>query len=267
MGHYIAFVHGIGELPSRCYEEFGNCLRKAYEKEVQKINAPRPTDLDFVWEEAHWADITQPEKQKVKDNAGVNGSMRRFAIGSIGDLIAYTKLPYPENKYEIIQRRFRDTLTKLGQRAVENGDTEVSLTVIAHSLGTVISSDGIYDMCHNKTSPGITVDRFISMGSPIALYGLRYGLDKFVLPIRPKMWINFWYPQDLIAFPLKSLNEAYSAAVTEDICLSPRGGGNPLNSLIRGLVARMPRGSVACHSWYFSDKRVIKRIAQALVQS
>jgi len=241
-------------------------LRKAYEKEAQKINAPRPTELNFVWEDTYWADITQPEKQIMRNKAGVIGPMRRFAIGSIGDLIAYTKLSYPENKYEMIQKRFKDTLTKLGQRACENGDTEASLTVIAHSLGTVISSDGIYDICNNKSSPGITVDRFISMGSPIALYGLRYGLDNFMQPIHPKMWINFWYPQDPIAFPLKSLNQAYSEAVTEDICLSPHGGGNPVNSLIRGLAARLPRGSVSCHSWYFSDKRVIKRIAESLIQ-
>ena len=267
MGHYIAFVHGIGELPSRRYQEFGKCLRKAYEKEVQKLTELRLSDLNFVWEEAYWADITQSERQEIKNKAGATTQMRRLAISSIGDVIAYTKRSYPENKYAVIQKRFIDTLAKLGQRVLENGDTEASLTVIAHSLGTVISSDGIYDMCHNKTLPGITVDRFISMGSPIALYGLRYGLDKFMQPIRPKMWINFWYPQDLMAFPLKSLNEAYSEAVTEDICLSPLGCGNPINGLLRGLVSKLPQGGMSSHSWYFSDRRVIKRIAQALVQS
>jgi hypothetical protein len=267
VGHYIAFVHGNWEQPSRCYKEFNKCLKQAYEKEVQKTGALRPTDLNFVWEEVHWADVTQPEKQEMRDKAGVTSTMRRFAIGSIGDVIAYTKLSYPDNKYEVIQKRFKDTLAKLGQRAFENGDTEASLTVIAHSLGTVISSDGIYDMCNSKSLPGITVDRFISMGSPIALYGLRYGLDKFMKPIRPKMWINFWYSQDLIAFPLKSLNEAYSEAVTEDVCLSTIGGSNPINGLVRVLVSRLPQGGVSCNSWYFSDKRVIKKIAEALVQS
>jgi len=74
-----------------------------------------------------------------------------------------------------------------------------SLTVIAHSLGSVITSDGLYDLTKNNAlPPNLTLDRFFTMGSPIALYGLRYGLANFVRPIRPKLWINFFYPQDLL---------------------------------------------------------------------
>jgi hypothetical protein len=104
------------------------------------------------------------------------------------------------------------------------------------------------------------------MGSPIALYGLRYGLANFVKPIRPELWVNFFYPQDLIAFPLKSLNAAYASAVSEDVHLSPGGGSNILSDMARRLMAVLPLVGIASHSWYFSDRRVIKKIAGVLAR-
>ena len=108
----------------------------------------------------------------------------------------------------------------------------------------------------------LTLNSFFSMGSPIALYGLRYGLDNFTKPIKPKAWINFCYPQDLIAYPLKSLNSTYASAVTKDAILQP-GPSSNLMLTIRNLIIGHTVG-VFSHSWYWEDPRVIKMIARTL---
>lgn len=267
MGHYVVFVHGIGEQMKGSYAKFGEQLRAAFEAAMQKAGRPKPARRDFVWEETYWADITQPDQQEMERRLGMHGLLRQFMIGSLGDAVAYSKLPYPPDKYGEIQKRFADSILKLSQQAQQAGDTQASLTVIGHSLGSVIASDGIYDLTKNNTVPGnLPIDSFFSMGSPVALYGLRYGLANFVRPIRPKVWINFYYPQDMIAFPLKPLNAAYALAVSQDLSLSPGGGVGFFAGLVRRLVAMLPLAGIASHSWYFSDTRVIRRIAEVLAQ-
>jgi hypothetical protein len=266
MGHYIVFVHGIGEQQSGSYSAFGERLRDAYESAVQNTGKPKLASDSFEWEEAYWADITQPDQQVMKSKAGMKGILRQFSIGSIGDVVAYSKLPYPPDKYGEIQKRFAETINKLSQKAKKNADTQASLTVIAHSLGSVIASDGIYDLTSKNALPqNLKLDNFFTMGSPIALYGLRYGLVNFTKPIRPKLWVNFYYPQDLIAFPLKTLNPAYASAVAEDNSLSPGGGVGFISGLIRQFEAMLPLVGIASHSWYFTDTRVINKIAESLV--
>jgi hypothetical protein len=266
MGNYIVFVHGIGEQQPNSYIAFGERLRGAYEYILKNNGKLKPTLESFQWEEAYWADITQPDQQEMKSKTGMQGKLRQFSIGSIGDVIAYSKLPYPPDKYGEIQKRFADTINKLSQSAYKNSDKQASLTIIAHSLGSVIASDGIYDLTSTKRLPqNLTLDNLFTMGSPIALYGLRYGLSNFTRPVHPKLWINFYYPQDLIAFPLKSLNTAYASAVTEDNALTPGGGTGFVSGLIRQFQAMLPLVGVASHSWYFTDTRVINRIAQSLV--
>ena len=94
------------------------------------------------------------------------GRLRHFIIGSLGDVVAHSKLPYPPDKYEEIQKRFADTIRKLSQQAQLTSDARASLTVIAHSLGSVIASDGLYDLTKNNAlPPNLTLDRFFTMGS------------------------------------------------------------------------------------------------------
>ncbi len=266
-GHYVVFVHGIGEQLPGCYDEFGERIRQAFGKEIQRMGKPKVEVKSFVWEEAYWADITQPDQQELEKRLGVSEQIRKFMVGSLGDVVAYSKLSYPPDKYGEIQERFASVIDKLSKKAKEASDTQAYLDVVAHSLGAVIASDGIYDMIKAGAMPSnLTLGSFFTMGSPIALFGLRYGLANFTKPIRPKTWINFLYPKDLIGFPLRPLNAAYETAVNEDIYLSSGGGYNCISTAIRRFLSMMPLAGAACHSWYFSDKRVVNKIAEVLAQ-
>jgi len=63
-------------------------------------------------------------------------------------------------------------------------------------------------------------------------------------------WINFYDPDDVLAFPLKGLSEHYDAAVDEDRAVS-------VGALVIGM-------SPVSHVAYWNDAAVIRPIAQSL---
>lgn len=268
MAHYVLFVHGIGEQQPGDSAPFEDKIRRAFYRKVeQKRGAPAGAEA-LIWREAYWADLTQPDQEQLKARIRLGGLLRRFMIGSLGDAVAYSKLPYPPDKYGAIQSRFAETLSQLAQEAQKAGATEAPLTVVAHSLGTVIASDGLYDLGKNQQFPSpLVLHHFFTLGSPMALYGLRYGLAHFDKPLRPRTWVNFYYPQDVIGYPLKTLNCAYEEAVAEDVPLAPGGGVDIARGVLRWMVAKVPLwGALAAHGWYFSDGRVVDRVAAALAR-
>ena len=235
--HYVVFVHGVGEQTPLNPTAFFARIRRACERELARL--------------------------------GVRGRIRRFLIGHMGDVVAYAKLPYPPDKYGEIHERFAQSLARASHAVEQAGSPSADLTVIAHSLGTVIASDGIYTLQKTGAFPAnLRLANVFTFGSPIALFGLRYGLERFTKPIRPKVWINFSYPQDIIGYHLKPLNPAYAEAVTDEVLLLPGESATPLVSLIRMFTARLPGvGAMLSHAWYFADPHVIGRIAQTLAGS
>ena len=82
-------------------------------------------------------------------------------------------------------------------------------------------------------------------------------------------WVNFFYPEDAIGYPLRPLNAAYAEAVSEDDCLAPSwAGSRGWQRLWRFVIAHLPLlKSIESHQWYFSDRRVSRRIGELLVAS
>jgi hypothetical protein len=155
------------------------------------------------------------------------------------DIIGYLN---PEIKARI-QLRIKDELK------IINGDQE-SVTFISHSLGTVIASDFIWDRQDKKDFGNFQLGNFFTMGSPIALFALRWGAELFNKPIRidaPGAWINILDKDDPIAYPLKGLNKEYNAAVRED------------KEVDTGLVG-------ISHVKYWKNKEVHQTIARKLAE-
>jgi hypothetical protein len=101
------------------------------------------------------------------------------------------------------------------------------LTIVAHSLGTVVSSDFVWDRTKprkNRTTPfhpRLTFMNFFTLGSPLALFSLQHGgPEAFSQPIHVEhpdgRWINIRDRDDPVGMPLKSLNAEYHAAVHHD---------------------------------------------------
>lgn len=200
---------------------------------------------------------------------------RWMFIHLVGDVIAYERTASTDANYTRIHQAFSDAMTRLAQRVPPS----TPLIVIAHSLGTVIASNYIYDLQEQLRKPvllgsrratplerGETLCSFYTLGSPLAVWCLRYPDRPFDRPISvpsPTLaqhqpaaageWINFYDDDDVFAYPLRGLSDAYARAVQADVNVKL---GGPLLSL-QPLV----------HPFYWTDARVMKPIAETLART
>ena len=197
----------------------------------------------------------------------------------LGDAVAYQITPGERRVYDQIHGKIAETLRELADAA----GTEAPLCVVAHSLGTLIGSNYFYDLQAehagkpevvprtvrsrpNRTplERGETLAHFYTLGSPLALWALRY--PDFGTPIavpapalarhHPGLdgeWVNFYDQDDLIAYPLRDLGPKYARAVAADVAVRLGGLLVSWNPLV--------------HPWYWNDTRVIDPIAAALART
>lgn len=233
----IVIIHGIGRPVTGYSLPFQKGIARAYTALKRKAGAAGSNfagDLNFT--EIVWDDILAEHQRALAERLksgfqelgpkniwesitgkiflpvkkGINWLRTSFAAEFVNDVIGYRNA----TAYQRIQERISVSLNQLPAGPV---------TVIAHSLGSVIMSDYIYD--RQKTSgrfhSGLKLHHFITMGSPLALFALRYGSDLFASPIsmetKDGQWINIFDRDDPISYPLKPLNAAYDQAVTRDV--------------------------------------------------
>lgn len=136
-----------------------------------------------------------------------------FAAESVCDIVAY------RNK---VNYRQIHSCVEEGVRELGAGTAPFGITFISHSLGTVISSDFVYDAQEglNNRTKVFRCSNFFTLGSPLALFSLQCGPEGFSKPITIEdergRWVNILDPDDPIAYKLKGLNDAYDKAVSAD---------------------------------------------------
>lgn len=237
----VAVVHGIGvntpgyaaPLIAGITREFYRSLREAGQ------TAPEQSPLRFieiVWDDivaeqqaqlsqrlrksiasfrepGFWARLAAPLLRPLKK--GADWVRTDFAAEYVSDILAYRNPAI----YARIQQRITD---ELDRDAPASGKSP--LTFVAHSLGTVITSDFIYDRTKQDGAlhSAYALHNLVTMGSPLAVFALRYGgADDFASPVQMEdpagRWINILDRDDPIAYPLKPLNAAYDRAVEKDV--------------------------------------------------
>jgi hypothetical protein len=147
----------------------------------------------------------------------------RFITEFVGDVIGYRQAEVQAGIYAAIT----EALDALAD-AIGPGPGKAPLTIIAHSLGTVIGSDYVWDMTQARAAgqePGfhaqLTLENLFTVGSPLALFSLRYGQPAvFSQPVTVESprgrWVNIYDKDDPVGMPLKPLNAAYDRAVFAD---------------------------------------------------
>lgn len=203
--------------------------------------------------------------------------LRWVMVHFVGDVVAYDRGPSPEN-YAVIHQALAEALARLSVRA---GD-RAPLCIIGHSFGTVLSSDYVYDQQASADGgadlvpPEVraligdsplahceTLTWFYTLGSPLAVWSLRYPDGEFARPIQvpgvgldehhPGLrgeWVNVYSKEDIFSYPLRSLGPAYAQAVSED--MNVRLGTWPLS--MTPLV----------HPFFWSNRRLMDRIGASL---
>lgn len=249
MRQAVIFIHGVGKqqvgYSGELEDHLCNALSDFLDDEGHNI----------IFKEVLWAPILQRHQnelwKRVKKGDGKNDldmvKLRKFMVGFAGDAIAYQNDDIGSDTYNAIHQTITDELTSIQN---ELGDEEFELTVVAHSLGTVIASNYLYD---NKDT--IQAVNFFTLGSPIAVWLLRYGdfttADSVVEVSRPNgVWINILDDEDIIGYPLKPINAAYKAAVDMDY-ITETGG-------------LLSVGTPISHVGYWEDRNVYKPIAKKL---
>jgi hypothetical protein len=265
----VAVIHGIGSQTA----DFADTLID----QLTRWCSPK-TGLDVVIRPVHWANVLLAEEIALITRLHAGGTLRfpllrGFMVNFIADAVAYQVTPHDRETYDAIHAVFAAGLRDLAAAA----GADAPLCIIAHSLGSIIASNYIYDLQHQRLlsdevraqmadSPlerGETLALLYTLGSPLALWSLRYHdfgkpimfpppqLATHCPPDMPAEWINFYDPDDVISAPLKTLNEQYADVVTEDRAVNVGGiieQWNPLS-----------------HLRYLSDKDVVRPIADRLI--
>ncbi|MDH3208331.1 MAG: chemotaxis protein [Gemmatimonadota bacterium] len=273
----VAVVHGAGVQGPDFAAEVSRELTHQFADELGIDPAEAAREL--IIEPVHWAPVLQEAQsrlwRKVSAHQDLDSvELRKFTLDFAGDAIAYQPTPQGREVYDSVHAVFAGSLRSLARTA----GTKAPLCVIAHSLGTIISSNYLYDLSQRrrrglvsravrdvkKNTPlenGDTLTLFYTMGSPIAVWSLRF--EDFGLPIRvpaerlgthhPGLegeWVNFYDPDDVVGYPLRPLNAAYARSVSQDRAVNVGGvltSWNPLS-----------------HGGYWADADVIKPIARSL---
>lgn len=286
--HHIIFIHGIGDKCNGFSLWLQKKIKSEFIKTVLRVSSDHPPKDSLHLCEALWYQATQedqdklwddlfpwmrkrniPKKELVRSPISLFSRLRymtflrKLVVNFQGDLIAYLESP-GANKYHAVHREIYRAVETCAKQTLSTDATPHNpalLTVVGHSLGAVIASDLLYDTLIGKTRewpPHLRLANLMSLGSPLALYKLRYGSDSFHKPIimqdQNGRWINFYDPQDVIGYPLKTLNDAYDNAVFLDKVINVGQWWNPWHF--------MRQNTPFNHDLYLEDHAVAKIIGR-----
>jgi len=183
----------------------------------------------------------------------MRGALTAALMPFLADVIVYQS----HGQRAVIHQRIREVIDK--ELGPEYGSEAKPLTVIAHSLGGVIS----FDMATAETSP-LHIGRFITLGSQPAFFHMldprSGGVPAFegepvTLPATIGRWTNIWDELDVLAFGVSEVFRLHD-------------GSRPLDQPVR--CYRDPvRGAalLPSHLGYFTRKASIQAIGEAMADS
>ena len=254
----IAVIHGMGSED----QFFSVELKHRITEEYVSAEEGRHED-DLIYQEIYWGDLVKEQQKSLIESSNYKKdltymNLRELIVDHLG-----TTLAYRTSMYDVIQKRVKESLSKLcSLRRVDPEKTP--LVVLAHSFGSVIMSDYIYDIQKRQaeTADGTiegmsnleqfkTLAGFITFGTPMALFSLQSD-SAFASPINivgselPEkikervQWNNFYDKDDIIAYPLKGINDTYSELITGDYEINVGSAATSWNP--------------ACHNGYWEDE-------------
>jgi len=260
----VLLIHGMGAVADDFAHDTIQELR-------EKLSGRGLNREDVAWQSVYWAPLLSARETQLWVDLSAEhdlnwAKMRKFSINAFGTSAAYhSTQDRSESLYQRLQGTVHDALKEL---KLKLGAEDKPLLVIAHSLGSVIMSDYIWDRQKSKEEPRYGASRFermetlaglVTLGSNIPLFTLacdQIAAIEFPPPELPEKfkkqakWLNMYDSDDVLGWPLKPLSLSYADAVTEDIEVNV---GNILNSW-----------NPSNHAGYWTDDSVIKPVGYLL---
>ena len=180
----------------------------------------------------------------------MRGVMTTALLPFLADVIAYQG----STQRSLIHQRFREVIDK--ELGPDHGTPAKPLTVIAHSLGGVIT----FDMATVAETP-LCLNQFITLGSQPAFFHVldrrsqsldTYNGSPVTLPDSIGSWTNIWDELDVLAFGAGEVFRLHDGSIPADVPV--RCYRDP----VRG-AALLPS-----HLGYFTRRASVTAIAKAL---
>ena len=279
----VLFVHGMGNQGP----DFANGMIDELKERVRRKGGdPRQIAFESAW----WAPVlAQKQENLIRFLADGNDldwmELRRFVMHSLADAIAYQDTYRPSsddqiNVYRQVHDTFGEAMARLRGRLREGAAPdapEAPLVIVAHSLGCHMITNYIWDTRNpdeGEPRPDNAFERFetlagmVTFGCNIPVFTLAYtnlepirfptpGAEQFFRPTadrdevaKAQQWLNFYDPDDILGYPLRSMDPAYAKTVTADIAVNVGG-------LLRSW-------NPASHTAYWTDNDVTKPVADLL---
>lgn len=256
----VLVIHGMGDQ----MEQFGAPLIDGLQRQLGA------TAGSVAFESCFWADVLQHHQDQIWQRLKRSGVMswpasRQWVLSSFGDPPAYLSgfFRSGQQAYGLIHERVRSSLRSLERRLDPQGPR--SLVILAHSLGSVIVTNYIWDE-QKKPTPGTTpfertetLSRFVTYGSNIPLFVppvrpiecIRFPWGSLPQPDRDRArWLNVYAPADLLGYPLGNIWDDPHGTVIDDLVL--HAGPWP--------ISRTPFS----HTYYDTDRRFHRIVADEI---
>ncbi len=161
----VAIIHGIGTANEDFVDEtkpdkFAGGIAKPLKSRFAALMGEKLEDADskLKIKPVYWAPILQRPQNELWDRLEVKNlssffRLREFVFHSLADSIGYQITPSKRNIYDQVHEKFAETLKELAK----DGDEKAPLCIIAHSLGSVIASNYIWDLQNKKAN----IQRFL----------------------------------------------------------------------------------------------------------
>lgn len=257
----VLMVHGMGAIMDDFAHDAIHELRERICGRGLKCD-------DIAWESVYWAPLLAPQENQLWVDLSAEhdlnwAKLRKFFINAFGNITAYqTPHDRRDSTYYKIHDLVHNSIKLLKGRL--DGENR-PLVVIAHSLGSVIMSNYIWDRQKGRDEGRYGGSAFERMETLAGLVTLGTNIPLFTLAVDPvtsiefpppglpeklrkkAKWLNMYDSDDVLGWPLKSLSRTYADAVTEDMEVSV---GNILTAW-----------NPANHAAYWTDDSVIKPAA------
>ena len=241
----VLTVHGMGDQkPDYADPMIKELHHRIFDSSVF-VEDSEIKNSDIVWEAGYWADAIQPAQDQLWEDLSDNPNMsytklRQFVISYLGDAVAYQRVGSSNGGRTDYYEQFHQFIhASLGNLRQQLGDEDKPLIVIAHSLGSVIMSNYIWDAQKGKISGTDfeqmeTLAGFITFGSTIPLFAMAYthrkniqfppkNIQNFFPPENQDKvkdvvkWINFFDADDVLGYPIRHLGPSYKVVQDKEI--------------------------------------------------
>jgi pimeloyl-ACP methyl ester carboxylesterase len=260
----VLLIHGMGSVPD-------DYAHDAIQELRERVSGRGLNRDDIAWQSVYWAPILSDRESRLwVDLSAENdlnwAKLRKFFTNAFGSVSAYqSSLDRCDNIYDRIHSTVSESLKEL---RVKLGNEDKPLIVIAHSMGSAIMSNYIWDRQKGKEAERFGGSAFERMETLAGMVTLGSNIPLFTLACEPVVsiefppatlsdkfrkgakWLNLYDSDDALGWPLKPLSPSYAEAVTADLEVNV---GNILTSW-----------NPANHAAYWADESVMKPTAYLL---